>query len=355
MDNHPDILVIGLGPAGACAAKEAASNGARVLALERKKIPGSPVQCAEFVPALMGNAVKDLQAMRVQNITNMLTEVEGQPADVMEDFPGKMIDRAAFDAVLANEATRAGADCHYGQNVRTITDEGEVVLADDTRLFPKTIIGADGPHSLAGNAIYSTNDEIIETRQITIPLLHPFDSTDIFLSAHIRGGYGWLFPKGEIANLGVGVMATDKAMLKQILQTLHQKLVRERRVGPSIISHTGGAIPAGGMLKPHGMLGNTQVLLAGDAAGLTNPVTGAGINAAVLSGKLAAEAATDWLEGDTKAPEHFWQDLTDLFGASLERALSKRKTLLGIYANENTPTPDDLRAGWIAYKNYWAA
>ena len=54
---------------------------------------------------------------------------------------------------------------------------------------------------------------------------------------------------------------------------------------------TGGAIPVGGMLKPWGRLGAALVLLAGDAAGLANPVTGAGIAAAVQSGRLAGEAA----------------------------------------------------------------
>jgi len=355
MMTAPDICVIGLGPAGACAALEAVKNNSLTIGVERKKTPGTPVQCAEFIPALMGNMVKNLRTSRVQNITSMHTQVESHPPDIMKDFPGRMIDRATFDAALAQEAQNAGVQCHYGQSVREISHDGMVTLANGTQIKPKVIIGGDGPHSTVGRAIGSVNDEILETRQISVPLLEPFASTDIFLNADIRGGYAWLFPKGDTANLGVGVIAKDKARLKPILETIHTPLIEQGRVGAEILGHTGGAIPAGGMLIPHGMLGDTLVLLAGDAAGLTNPITGAGINAAVMSGHLAGEAAADWLDGDLDAPQNYHQDLTDLFGVSLERALERRRTLLSTYANNNTPSPAELRASWISYAEYWAA
>ncbi len=354
-DRTPDILVLGLGPAGACAAKAAAQAGCNVMALERKKQPGAPVQCAEFVPALIGAQVEGLKANTVQDITSMITQVEGEAPDLMADFPGRMIDRARFDAALAQAAQKAGASCLFGHNIRAVEPGGAVILASGETITPKVIIGADGPHSLAGRAIGAINKEILETRQICVPLRKPFESTDIFLKADIRGGYGWLFPKGDVANLGVGVMAADKGALKPVLETLHAALIKDGRIGKDVIGHTGGAIPAGGMVMPHGMLGATLVLLAGDAAGLTNPVTGAGINAAVMSGHLAGEAAADWLDGDADAPENYHQDLKDLFGASLARALKRRREILHSYDNENTPTPAQLRAGWIAYSDYWAA
>ncbi len=48
-----DVLVLGLGPAGASAAAEAARRGCRVVSLDRKRQAGIPVQCAELVPALL--------------------------------------------------------------------------------------------------------------------------------------------------------------------------------------------------------------------------------------------------------------------------------------------------------------
>ena len=49
-----DVLVIGLGPAGGAAATAAARAGLSVLAVDRRKEVGVPVQCAEFIPLPMG-------------------------------------------------------------------------------------------------------------------------------------------------------------------------------------------------------------------------------------------------------------------------------------------------------------
>ena len=337
-----DIVVLGLGPAGASAAAAAARLGAKVVALDRKREAGRPVQCAELVPALLE---VESGAVR-QKIDAMVTYVEDDAPDLNAQFPGRMLDRAAFDASLVDAARCAGADVRFGSFVERISPEGEVQLADGTRLRGPVIIGADGPRSRAGKAIGSVNRELVETRQITVSLFSPYAATDIFLSADIPGGYGWLFPKGDVANLGAGVHPAARAQLKKIVARLHAHLTNPKSgthtVSSEILSTTGGAIPVGGMLKTWGRLGETLVLLAGDAAGLANPVSGAGIAAAVHSGRLAGEAA---VRGEAEAYE---EELEDVYGAALERALRRRRELL-----ESTPTKPALRRGWIAYPEYW--
>lgn len=325
-----DVIVLGLGPAGAAAAAEAARRGCKVVALDRKKEAGVPVQCAELLPGLL-----DVDAATVrQRIDAMLTFVEDDAPDRKPDFPGRMLDRAAFDASLVRRAIDAGADCRFGVVFKKIPD-----------VRAKVVIGADGPRSIAGSAIGSLNRDLVETRQITVPLLAPHSATDIFLSAGIPGGYAWLFPKGEVANLGAGVAPEKKGSLKAILERLHGRLQRERRVGARIFATTGGAIPVGGMLKPTAFLGSTLVLLAGDAAGLANPITGAGIAAAVHSGRMAGEAAAEYLSKGTMSYE---EDLEDLFRSALERARRRRLELM-----ESAMERKHLRRGWIAYPEYW--
>ena len=331
-----DVLVLGLGPAGASAAAEAARRGCKVLALDRRRVPGVPVQCAEFVPALL--AVDG--ALVRQRIGAMATYVEDDAAHVQPDFPGQMLDRAAFDAALVARAIAAGADCRFGAKVLRVARDGTVTLAGGAQLRARVLVGADGPRSRAGAAIGSVNAELVETRQLTVPLKAPHAATDIFLSAQIPGGYGWLFPKGAVANLGAGVGPAHRSRLKSIVAKLHADL--RDRVGEEILARTGGAIPVGGMLRPWGRLGETLVLLAGDAAGLANPVTGAGIAAAVQSGRLAGEAAASGLA------ERYQEELEDLFGASLDRALGRRRELM-----DKAPTEAMLRRGWIAYPEYW--
>jgi flavin-dependent dehydrogenase len=315
-----DLVVLGLGPAGASAAAAAARLGARVVALDRKREAGRPVQCAELVPALLE---VDAAAVR-QKVDAMLTFVEDDAPDLNARFPGRMLDRAAFDASLVEDAKRAGAEVRFSCYVTRVTREGEIHLADGSVLRAPAIVGADGPRSRAGKAIGSVNRDLVETRQITVPLLSPHAATDIFLSADIPGGYGWLFPKGDLANLGAGVYPPARGQLKKIVARLHARLSQTgadpvtRRLrakeawavpalGTEVVATTGGAIPVGGMLK--------------------------------ASGEAAVRGA----------PEAYEEELQDVYGASLGRALQRRRELL-----DTATTKPALRRGWIAYPEYWA-
>jgi digeranylgeranylglycerophospholipid reductase len=352
---HTDVLVVGLGPAGSRAAAKAAGAGHRVIGLDKRREAGVPVQCAEFIPALLDQELDGLTGVTSQRVREMMTFVEDETPDIKPNFPGRMIERAKFDAALAAAAGAAGADCRFGAVVDNIAPDGKVYLKDGTIIRANVIIGADGPRSRVGRALGQINRHVVETRQITVPLVTPNESTDIFLSADIAGGYGWLFPKGNNANLGVGVAPESKDCLKPILERLHSALVAEGRVGKEILGHTGGPIPVGGMLDPIGKLGDVPVFLAGDAAGLANPVTGAGISAAVISGGLAGDAAAARLDGIAGAAADYAEELADLFKPALQRALNRRQELLTHYQTDATPTPAALRRGWIAYDEYWAA
>ncbi|MBU6444778.1 MAG: NAD(P)/FAD-dependent oxidoreductase [Alphaproteobacteria bacterium] len=344
-----DVLVVGLGPAGASAAEAAARAGARVIGLDRKEQAGVPVQCAEFLPAMLSDDAANCSLR--QAIAAMQTSVENAAPDLTADFRGRMIDRARFDAELVARAFAAGADCRFGASLANLSADGVATLSDGTRVEARVIVGADGPRSRVGAAIGAINRELVETRQITVALRAPHDATDIFLSAEIVGGYGWLFPKGDVANLGLGVAPEFRARLKPLLDGLRARLIAEGRIGEAILGHTGGAIPVGGMNAAQGTLGDCAVLLAGDAAGLVNPVTGAGIPAAVISGRLAGAAVAQILSGKAHS---YSEDLEDLFSASLARALARRRELLAKFEC-GKPDERDLRRGWIAYPEYWAA
>ncbi|MBS0268149.1 MAG: NAD(P)/FAD-dependent oxidoreductase [Proteobacteria bacterium] len=283
----------------------------------------------------------------------MQTYVEQETADKKPNFPGYMIDRAAFDANLVADATAAGAECRLETMVRAVDDSGHIFLAGGERIRPRLIIGADGPRSLIGRAIGVRNTELVETRQVSVRLCGTYAATDIFLSASIPGGYGWMFPKRDTANVGVGVSAHRKDELKSLVADLHERLASEGRVGRTVFGVTGGAIPVGGLIGPVGALQQTPVLLAGDAAGLANPITGAGINAAVLSGALAGEAALSWLSGSSAALGEYGDEVQELFGPGLVRALRHRQRINTYFDSGDCPSPADLRHSWIAYETYW--
>jgi digeranylgeranylglycerophospholipid reductase len=351
----PDVLIVGLGPGGASAARAAAAAGRRVFAFDRKLRPGVPVQCAEFVPAMLGPTIDAVRVARRQRITEMQTFVEDEIADRKEGFPGVMVDRAKFDQHLVAQAGDAGAECRFDTTITEISSDGLVRLSSGETIDAPVVIGADGPRSRIGGAIGSANTALVVARQVSVPLLAAHLATDIFLSANYRGGYGWLFPRGNVANLGLGVEPAAREHLKSMLESLHQQLIAEGRVGGEILNRTGGAIPVGGMVGPIGRLGRRVVLLCGDAAGLTNPITGAGISSAVLSGTLAGESAANWLAGNENAAADYREELEDLFGPALARAVRRRQAILARYNDAGGPSRRDLRSAWIAYPEYWAA
>ncbi|WP_102224208.1 geranylgeranyl reductase family protein [Acidimangrovimonas sediminis] len=356
MTRRYDILVSGLGPAGAAAAAAAARAGLSVLAVERSARPGLPVQCAEFVPMMTGAEVPEVRAARIQDIAEMETFVGADPSHLTPDFRGHMIDRARFDQALIEKARAAGAECRFGTPVRAISPDGVVTIgagAAQETVTARLIIGADGPRSPVGAAAGCSNAELVETRQITVDLLRAHGATDIFLRPEIVGGYAWLFPKGTVANLGLGVVPGQKDRLKPLLDALHAQLVARGRLGPAVHRTTGGLIPVGGIVGLTARIGAVPVLLAGDAAGLTNPVTGAGISAAVISGALAGETAAAFLGGEAGALEAYAEEVEDTFGPSVALAVRRRRQLLAAYRGGAVPGPDALRRGWIAYPDYW--
>lgn len=346
-----DVLIVGLGPAGAAAAAAAAAAGLSVLAIDRRRQLGTPVQCAEFVPLPMGRYA---QPALVQRITGMRSIL---PSGAVERsaFPGLMIDRAVFDQALATAASRQGALLRVRTTLKALAhDEALLCAADGTieRARYQVLIAADGPHSTVARCVGLPPLTVVETRQYSLPLRRPHTDTDIFLSDAYPGGYAWVFPKGAVANVGVGADRRLIADLKAPLEALRTTLADDGLVGRDILSRTGGAIPVGGMRTP---LVYENILFAGDAAGLTHPITGAGIASAVQSGERAARAAREWIGGNRQALRDFDEDLRDEFADSLARALLRRRWLMARWHTPAALLDATHKRGWVAFPDYFAA
>jgi digeranylgeranylglycerophospholipid reductase len=296
--------------------------------------------------ARAGDAVRHAA---LQEVSGLETVVEDDKVEVRAD-PGRVVDRARFDAFLADAARRAGATLRSGIALAEIGADGAIRLSDGTALRPRAIVGADGPHSMVGCAIGYPNRALVMARQIRISLRRPLCAARVFLSTRYPGGYGWLFPRGSQANLGCGVAIGAHQALRTILADMALRLARAGIVACEPIERTGGAIPVGGIVGPSGRLGRAPVLLAGDAAGLTHPVTGAGIAAAVLSGTLAGEAAAETICGRGEAVYAYGEELRDLFAAAFGRALARRRATW-----QATPGSAALRRGWPGFAAYWQA
>ncbi|MCU0805761.1 MAG: geranylgeranyl reductase family protein [Burkholderiales bacterium] len=349
-----DILVVGLGPAGSSAARGAALAGTRVVAIDRRKEIGVPVQCAEFVPLPMGKYTLDSDVFR-QRVVGMSTVLPSGER-VASDFPGIMIDRAKFDQSLARKAREAGATELLGTSLVALDAAAGVATLQrqgaEHRVRYRVLVAADGPHSRVGQLLGLPPLETVDTRQYTVPLLEPHPYTDVWLSPDYPGGYAWLFPKAGVANLGLGIDTRYAPDLKAPLDALHAQLVAEGLVGEGILARTGGAIPVGG-LRERLVVGSA--LFAGDAAGLTHPITGAGIAAAVISGEAAGHAIAALLAGHAGALAQYEEDMRDQFETTIRRAVERRQWMLARHEQPDARADALHKRGWIAFREYFEA
>ncbi|MDH5216898.1 MAG: NAD(P)/FAD-dependent oxidoreductase [Gammaproteobacteria bacterium] len=348
-----DVLIVGLGPAGASAAHRAAIGGLNVLGVDKKKEIGSPVQCAEFVPAPMRAYAPPSSAAYVQSIDTMETNLpSGQT--VSTDFPGLMLDRVSFDKCLVDKAEKAGARIESDSRLLNLDADRQIatVLLEDqvVAVHFYYLVAADGSNSLVAQFLGLPALTCVQTRQYSVPLLEPCSATHIWLSGEYPGGYAWMFPKGATANLGLGA---DKAFLddlKRPLDALHKQLVDQGTVANLVLSRTGGAIPVSGIRE---RLSVRKIVFVGDAAGLAHPITGAGIASAIQSGELAGDAIVAFANGDKDALADYEMDVRAQYGESLGRAVARRRWLREFWQTSEANNDAIMRKGWIAFDEYF--
>lgn len=343
-----DVLVVGAGPGGSTAARVAAEAGARVLLVEKRPIIGLPVQCAEYIPAQIVGYVPLPERCIAQRIRTLRTHLPNGET-VETPAAGYVLDRAAFDKSLAVAAHRAGAEVWPGARAMERTEKGILVRrgGHTTEIECRVIVGADGPRSTVGRWIGQVNTEFLDGLQVEVVLPTPQNFTEVYFDSAYRGGYGWLFPKGETANVGVGVNRAMGGDPRQALDHLLERL----EIGPgAILSRTAGPAPSGGTVA---RLRVGNALLVGDAAGHTHPVTGAGIFSAIASGALAGEAAAKAIKSNNlTALDDYEREWVAFMAGPLRHALSKRRYLDEHWSDDAVSLSGVVRETWVAFKAY---
>ncbi len=343
-----DVLIVGAGPAGSSAARAAAEAGASVLVIEKREKIGEPVQCAEYIPRLLAQKVKIPPEAVAQEIRGMITFMPDGEI-IKKSAPGFILNRAMFDRALAMQAQKAGAKILTG--TKALSKEGAKVKISGTsgqmdEVNASVIIGADGPDSTVGSWIGRENRKIVRAIQHTVMLKRPSHDTEVYFGREYPGGYAWLFPKGEMANVGVGVQRELGGVPREALDAFKERI--KDRIG-DVVEVTAGRIPVGGPL--HSTDRGVQVILAGDAAGHTHAITGGGIPQAVIGGAMAGRAAAAHAGGDKKAFQDYPGQWMGAFGSMLDRAARKREKMEEGWSQEDMVSL--LRRCWVACREYY--
>jgi geranylgeranyl reductase family protein len=291
-----DVVVVGAGPAGSASAIRLARGGACVLLVDKARFPRDK-PCGG---GLTGRALRHLPCPVdpvVEHVVDGMVVRARYRSKVSRRSDERLIDmtqRRRLDHYLAEQAAAAGATFRDGSAVAHIEldDDGVTARVGETSVRSSFLVGADGANGVVAKAA-GLGSGIV--RGVALEGNVPwsaleraaYEGTAWVELGVVPGGYGWVFPKGDHANLGVGGWMTEGPNLRDHLD----RLAQVHGVDPAALeSVQGHRLPMRELGAP---AASGRVLLVGDAAGLVDPLSGDGIYEAFVSAELAASAILD--------------------------------------------------------------
>ena len=366
-----DAIVVGAGPAGTTAAQVMAKNDINVAVIERGEFPGSKnviggVLYVKTLNDLMPEVWKEapLERRIVQHsyclmADNEHTMVSHKNTAQADELSGYTILRSKFDRWYAKKAQEAGATLITKTNVtELLSDKGRItgVRTDRGDLFGNLVIVGEGANTMlcekAGLIPKPRPDQMaIAVKEIvSLPsdriqerfgLGKAEGAAIYYIGALFKRlvGFGFLYTNRD--SLSVGYGAIISTMMKEQIKPydLMERFKQDPAVEPFL---------RGGLLKEYqahmipeagypGMpkLYSNGVLVVGDSAMLANPVTGEGANLAVLSGRMAGEAAVEAHRVEDFTSRTLARYGEQLLNSSAVRDIKKQAGLLH-YIGQNT-------------------
>ncbi len=325
-----EVAIIGAGPAGSAAAIALSKKGISNVLIDKRRKIGIPVQCAEFVP-LNINSYVDLNAVP-SLISQEIGFMDVDAGKVIRRVDGKgyILNRDIFDSELASVAVGKGSRLLSGARaykINPVKNSVEILNVEEKipdEIYYDYLIIAAGPKPYLD---IPQNKTFIYAAQVKTELLKALDSVICYFRAYIPYGYGWLFPKGRLANVGIGIEKSGSYNGGFSLSGSLSRFIEELRagglIGTKIIEKTSGLVPVSGLNE----ITAGNIALCGDSAGLTHPITGAGILSAVISGELAGDYAAESVKKSKNLLSEYKEEIESIFKKPFLTALKKRAEL----------------------------
>ncbi|HEY8298409.1 MAG TPA: NAD(P)/FAD-dependent oxidoreductase [Candidatus Baltobacteraceae bacterium] len=323
MVEEVEFLVVGCGPAGGTAAREAARAGVATVVLDKDAVVGSKRVCAAGLRPGFCEAF-DLPRSIVHCDTPRLALFDASGREHVVMFgPGHTTTREELDGTIARLAQADGAQVRTSSLFRGLRREGERVVVDyaDLRSGERKTIAARNVFLAPGStaklesesafAFGQWRDGLMTTLQYRVYLARPAAAVVYqTLELHYYGAddgrqiVAWMFPKRDHLAIGLGFVGKMAgAQLREELDRFTQRVRDRLYPGIGHAVKLEGHLLYGGLPRPH--IGTAGAMVGGTAAGLVDATNGEGIYEAAMTGRFAAAAVAGARAGRRAAPQEY--------------------------------------------------
>ncbi len=353
VEENYDLAILGGGPAGTACALSLKESGLRIALIEKQEFPKDKV-CGDSIPGeaiqILKNILPDFdiefgRILQKLKITRSAFHYNNRVFRQHWDNEAYTCRRLYFDEFLLSQvASQPLTRIFRGAKIGDIigrSDGFELTTTDGKlKIGCRMIAGCDGINGLtsrvlAGNTI-SRKHHVSAVRAYFngVSGIHD-DQTEFYAGAKYGSGYFWIFPiYGGLVNAGFGMLSNEissaninlKKAFSAILLgegLLHEKFRLAEQCGP--LESRG--IPLGSYTP---VRSGERFVLAGDAASLADPLSGAGIGNAIVSGNAAAlQVMRCFRSGDfsSQTMKAYDLDLKKKLGMELRKNTIIMKTL----------------------------
>lgn len=362
-----DVLIIGAGPAGSMAAREASKNGAETLIIDKKSEIGTPKRCGEgIMDGVLEKVGLEVDERCIARHIDgaRLVAPDGTSAwftskNLEKPATGIVLERKVFDKHVTMEAIRSGAEVMLKTEATGIKCEDDSLLVDIhsfkneyDQIRAKIVIGADGPEGRVGTWMgLDTKVPLSEMEsgaqyEMTNLKMEKSDTIEFYFGSIAPGGYAWIFPKGyDTANVGIDVSGIKGE--KTALEYLDDFIAcNEQTRDAQIVEINVGGNPLCGVFDK---IITDNFMLVGDAAGCVSPITGGGIDTGLESGMIAGQVAARAIKEEDYSEDNL-QEYSDYVDENIGKKFKKLITVRDFIYNLED---DDMNAylGAIAKAN----
>jgi len=336
-----DVVIVGAGPAGAVAAASLARRGRDVLLLDRSDFPRDKV-CGDGIPPgtieqlaeiglaekIRGAGFHTVDRIRIGSPAGRVWESGFQPRRPGLEF--YVASRSRFDALLFDHAVDCGAEFLRTGVTGLVRESGRVTGVTTTAgpVDARFTIGADGATSVVARELgvlpRPRRHRDVAIRGYVDGMETAPHTVEFYFLDRFLPGYGWVFPLGDgRANVGVIVgverLKESGVSLRDLLvEFMQMDAVRDRAAGARLEGVGSWQLPLDAPPWPDRAFDGA--LLAGDAGGFIDPLTGEGIHTAVRTGAIAADVIDSALREDTASLSSYDERCRRELGALARRS-----------------------------------